>query len=156
MEEDRRKMISMNRFAIMNKLDWIQTMAFKVACSTFILDCIKKDVHNYLRSDSRSSCTRDILSNILNDDRKKTLNSLVKDLMKMGGKKHLLMFLSGKGGSGKSYTIFTIERYCHHFCQYVSLPFEKNTIYITAITGSAAALIKDVTLLSATGIKNKK
>ena len=84
------------------------------------------------------------------------MNSLVKDLKKLGGKTHLLMFLSGKGGSGKSYTIFTIERYCHHFCQCVSLPFEKNTIYITAMTGSAAALIKGVTLHSATGIENIK
>ena len=98
-------------------------MSFKVACSTFILDCIKKDVHNYFRNDSRSSCTKDILSNILNDDGKKTLHSLVKDLMNMGGKKYLLISILGKGGSGKSYTIFTIERYCHYFCQYVSLPF---------------------------------
>ena len=66
------------------------------------------------------------------------------------------MFLSGKGGSGKSCTIFTIERYCHQFCQYVLIPFEKNTIYITAMTGSAAALIKGVTLHSATGIENTK
>ena len=55
-------------------------MAFKVVCSIFILNCIDKDVHSDLRSDSRSSCTRDISSNVLNDDRTKTLNYLVKDL----------------------------------------------------------------------------
>ena len=111
MKEDRREMISMDRFSIMKKLDQIQTMAFKVVGSTFILDCTNKDVHNDLRSDPRSSCTRDISSNVLNDDRTKTLNSLVKQLKKLGGKKHLLMFFSGKEGSRKSYTIFAIKRY---------------------------------------------
>ena len=66
------------------------------------------------------------------------------------------MFLSGKGGSGKSYTIFTIERYYHYFCQSVSISFENNSIFLTAMTGLAAELIKGITLHSATAIENKK
>ena len=66
------------------------------------------------------------------------------------------MFLSGRGGAGKIYTIYTIERYCQLFCQFVSIPYEKHTIYLTAMTGSAAALIKGVTLHSATHFEGSK
>ena len=65
-----------------------------------------------------------------------------------GGFEYLIMFLSGKGRYDKGYTSFAIERYCHLFCQYVSIQFGKKPIYLTTITGSAAALIKDVTLHS--------
>jgi len=51
---------------------------------------------------------------------------------------------------------FKIERYCHYFCQSISITFEKNTIFLTVMIGIAVALIKGITLYSATGIENKK
>ena len=81
---------------------------------------------------------------------------LIKDLEKRGARKQSLMFLSGIGGSGKSYTIYTIERYCHLFCQFVSIPYEKQTIYLTTMTGSTAILIKGITLHSATNFEGSK
>ena len=47
---------------------------------------------------------------------KEDMAKLVKKLKKKGGKSHLLMFLSGQGGSGKSYVISVAQRYCHTFC----------------------------------------
>ena len=109
------------------------------------IDCIERDIYNYQGGATWNSGMRDTVSNVLNDVTKKTLKLLVEDLKRCGGKGHLIMFLSGKGGSGKSYTVFAIEKSCCYFCQYVSMPFEKNTILLTAMTGCAAALIKGVT-----------
>ena len=148
--------ISMDRFAKINGLDDKQSMAFKIVCSTFILDCIERNIYNCQGGNTRNSGIRDTVLNVLNDITKKTLKLLVEDLKRCGGKGNLIMFLSGKGGSGKSYTVFTIEKYCCYFCKYVSIPFEKNTILLTAMTGCAVALIKDVTLQTATGIENKQ
>ena len=63
------------------------------------------------------------------------------------------MFLSGGGGSGKSYTIFAIERDYHLFYQYVSILFEKKRKYLTTITDSA--MIEGVTLYSTTSIEDE-
>ena len=76
---------------------------------------------NQLTENTRDETTKKVLSKVLNNSSRKSLSRLVKELKKKGGKHHLLMFLSGKGGSGKSFTINTIERYCHQFCQYVSV-----------------------------------
>ena len=88
---------------------------------------------------------------------KDDIAKLIKELKKCG-KSHLLMFLSGQGGSGKSYVISVAQRYCHTFCQYASIPYDNTSIYLTAMTGCAAALIKGVTLHSATNFEstNKK
>ena len=75
-------------------------------------------------------------------------------MKKKGGKSHLLMFLSGKGGSGKSYVISVAQRYCHTFCQYASIPYDDTSIYFTAMTGCAAVLLKGLTLHSATNFES--
>ena len=62
------------------------------------------------------------------------------------------MCLSGQGGSGKSTTIFACNEFCLRFSQLLSIPFDDMTMCMTAYTGSAACLIKGVTLHSATGM----
>ena len=95
-EDKEDSIISMDRFAKLNGLDDKQSIAFKIVCSTFILDCIERDIYNYQDGVTRNSGMRDTVSNVLNDVTKKTLKLLVKDLKRCGGKGHLIMFLSGK------------------------------------------------------------
>jgi len=66
------------------------------------------------------------------------------------------MFLSGRVGFRKIFTIFAAESYCHYFCQFISLPFEKSTIHMDVTTGSTATLLKGVTLYSATHFESIK
>ena len=63
-------------------------------------------MYKCINGDSENESTRDILSIVLNIDTQKSLRLLIKDLEKRGARKQLLMFLSGRGGSGKSYTIY--------------------------------------------------
>ena len=74
-EKDVYEFISMDKFAEMNKLDMKQSLAFKIGCTTFILDCIEKDIYYKLMETLRDDNTRKILSNILNSNTKKTLDS---------------------------------------------------------------------------------
>ena len=64
-EEDVHEFISMDKFAEINKLDMKQSLAFKIVCATFILDCIEKDIYYKLKETSRDDNTRKILSNML-------------------------------------------------------------------------------------------
>ena len=64
----------------MNKLDMKQSLAFQIDCDTLILDGIEKDIYYKLKETSRDDNTRKILSNILNSNTKKTLDSLISEL----------------------------------------------------------------------------
>ena len=87
---------------------------------------------------------------------KNGLPDTIQRVKKGGHKDQLLMFLSGKVGFRKSFTIFAAESYCHYFCQFILLPFEKSTIHMTVMTGSTAALLKGTTLYSATHFESTK
>ena len=93
------------------------------------------------------------MSTALNLKSKEDIAKLVKELKKKGGKSHLLMFLSGRGVSGKSYVISVTEKYCHKFCQYASIVYDNTTIYLTAMTECATVLINGTTLHSATSFE---
>ena len=95
-------------------------------------------------------------STVLDGDTKSTILELIKDLQRRSWKDPLLIFLLGKGGSGKSFTIFTAEKYCHRFCQFISLPFEETSIYLTEMTGSTATLLEGITLHVATHFESTK
>ena len=121
-EDKEDSIISMDRFAKINGLDDKQSMAFKIVCSTFILDCIERDIYNYQGGVTRNSGMRDTVSNVLNDVSKKTLKLLVKDLKRCGGKGHLIMFLSGKEVLAKviqcsllrSIVVISVNMYQYH------------------------------------------
>ena len=77
-------------------------------------------------------------------------------LIHHGAKKGLFMFLSGAGGSGKSHVVHTARKFCSEFCRFSGLPFEKDSFYLTACSGSAAALLGGCTVHSAAGLNKKK
>lgn len=51
------------------------------------------------------------------------------------------IFLHGPGGSGKSAVISLLLEYAEEFCDYLEVPFTRNTIQVTAMSGVAATLI---------------
>ena len=146
-DEQKGEIVSMREYANLYKLDSKQTIAFEVICCTFMIDCIERITSNYgagVHLSGKTGCkkTRELLTKALNFKSKEKIEKLVKELKKRGGKSHLIMFLSGKGGSGKSYVILVVEKYCHRFCRYASIVYDDKSIYLIAMTGSAAALIK--------------
>ena len=160
LEECERDIISIREYARIHKLDTKQRIAFEVSCCAFMLDCIERTSSNYglginnFSGEKRSKKTRKLLSSVLDLKSKENIAKLIKELKMKGGKSHLLMFLSGQGGSGKSYVISVAQRYCHTFCQYASIPYDDTSIYFTAMTGCAAVLLKGLTLHSATNFES--
>ena len=49
--------------------------------------------------------------------------------------------MSGPGGTGKSKVIHAVICYCKELCENAGIPFNKNTIVVTALTGAAAVSI---------------
>lgn len=98
-----------------------QQIAFDVICCTFILNCIEEITSSHSAfgddstNDTRINGTKKVVSTVLDSNIKSTLSDLIKDLKRRSGKDQLLMFLSGKGGSGKSFTIFAAEKYLSPF-----------------------------------------
>ena len=88
---------------------------------------------------------------------KEDIAKVVKELKKRSKKKgNYWYFLSGQGGSWKSYVISVAQRYCHKFCQYASILYDNTSIYLTKMTGCAAALTKGLTRHSAINFESKK
>ena len=69
--------------------------------------------------------------------------------------KQFIGFLSGPGGTGKSKVIHSVLEYCKGFCSLIDYPFDKRTIVVTALTGSAAVNIGGETTHSACLINKK-
>jgi len=67
---------------------------------------------------------------------------LIQELYSRGAKKQLLMFLSGKAGSGKSHVIKTALAFLKKFCNNCDIPFDTDVVKVTAVTGCAAANLK--------------
>ena len=66
----------------------------------------------------------------------------MQELYSRGANGHLLMFLSGKTGSGKSHVIKTTLAFLNMFCNNCDLPFDSDIVKVTAYTGCAAAQLK--------------
>ena len=67
--------------------------------------------------------------------------NVVKDLKDVNHKGQFIAFLSGPGGTGKSKVIHAVICYCKELCENAGIPFNKNTIVVTALTGAAAVSI---------------
>ena len=91
-----------------------------------------------------------ITINSFNFESKDDIAKLVKELKNKGNKSQLLMFLSEQGGPGKIYVILVVQTYCHTFCQCESILYDNTPIYLTGMMGCTVALIKGLTLHSAT------
>jgi hypothetical protein len=74
---------------------------------------------------------------------------IVKKPEARGGQEHLLLFLTGPAGSGKSTAMRVAEQFCYEFCMAVGVMWSGKTFLFTAYTGSAASLIGGVTFSKA-------
>ena len=70
------------------------------------------------------------------------VHPLTQKLELKGGKDQLLMFLSGKAGSGKSYVIKNVLTFIRIFPNKCNIPFDSDIAKVTAFTGSTAAQLK--------------
>ena len=137
--------INMEKFASSQGLDLVQTAAFEVMASSFILtqlemhDITEKGILK-LFPDDIDTCQSKI----------EKLDKLISLLEKRGGLKDLFMFLSGMGGSGKSRVINSFKTYSHNVSNHLNWHYDFDTVKITAMTGSAAALLPDGRTLHST------
>ncbi len=112
-----------------------------IAC-TFLLGLVKdgRDAHTnlgaYLQQNLGGPTTTDI-------------QDLVKRLKARGGQEHMLMFLTGPAGSGKSSALMVAQQFCYEFCLSVGVMWSDKTFLFTAYTGSAASLFGGVTISKA-------
>ena len=63
----------------------------------------------------------------------------------MNNKDQFICFMSGAGGTGKSRVIHLVCHYCKMLCEELSVEFTKQTIVVTAMTGTAAVNINGET-----------
>jgi hypothetical protein len=128
-------------------LDENQRGAFEVAASNFVLTYHQEaDLAN----------NQQLLSLINNETESETTHLELKaDLVALGAKPQLLMFMTGAGGAGKSNVIEALIEYCKEFCANLGVHFDSQTLIITAMTGVAATSIMGQTSYTALGILKK-
>ena len=134
-------------------LDEKQTIAYEIMCSSYILKCLDK--YKFINEGE----TQVVLEEILIEQYGKDMVSLADMktyLEELGGREDLFMFLSGSGGSGKSLAIKTFRKFCKYFCGCIEAPFDETTFRMSAVSGSAAALIGGGTLHSVASINSKR
>ena len=71
----------------------------------------------------------------------RNLSELKLCMKKRGGENHLIMFLSGMGGTGKSEVIKAFIHHIKDISTFFSWNFDEDTVKITAMTGAAACPI---------------
>ena len=130
-------------------LDEKQYIMYEVLACTFLLDLInKQDV------DGRPALARK-MSGVLGSERSHDMDRLIEILEARGGRKQLIIFVTGLAGAGKSTGINVAQRFCYEFCKAASVMWQDNTFLFTAYTGSAAAAFGGLTTSSATFISKK-
>ena len=124
------------------QLDKKQYIAYEMIACTFLLGLVKdgRDAHTnlgaYLQQNLGGPTTTDI-------------HDIVKRLKARGGQEHMLMFLTGPAGSGKSSALMVAQQFCFEFCLSVGFMWSDKTFLFTAYTGSAASLFGGVTISKA-------
>ena len=133
-------------------LDDKQYIAYQIVCCTFLLQLV-------MEGDNYDTKLGDMLGASLEplaECDQQTKDSVVKILKAMGGKEHLVMFLTGAAGCGKSTTMEAAQFYCHKFCTAIAVAFNDYSFYFTATTGSAAALFGGTTIHSAAHLNKNR
>ena len=132
------KSLNMGQYAMTQTLDLIQTAAFEVMVSSFILLQLEK--HDI----TDAGIARLFPDNVdLQASKQQKRKHLIDWLVKTGGVNDLFMFLSGMGGSGKSRVINAFKQYAQKLCSCLNWHYDFHTVKITAMTGSAATLLPD-------------
>ena len=121
---------TMNKFAERYELDTKQKIAFEGICSSFMLSYLSDMiVDNYDFYESQ--------------------------LRQRGGRDQLLMFLTGPGGSGKTYVVHCSRLYCKLFCRAIGKPFYKSTFAVSGVTHLKASIAREKTVHFSALMQNK-
>lgn len=108
---------TMKMFAEQFELDLKQKIAFEGICSSFMLSYLHDNIDdNYDLYQSK--------------------------LRQRGGRDQLLMFLTGPGGSGKSFVIFCSRLYCKLFCHTIGEPFYNSFFARTGVMTITPLLVQ--------------
>ena len=118
-----------------------QKQAFILIVSAFALQ-----VHKRAKDKELIGCCRKRLK--VNENEKCPL-----DLFKE--ERGQMFFLTGSGRSGKSRVIKSVMCHCESFYKNLNLPFDRQTIVVTALTGAAAVEINGETTHVACGLRKK-
>jgi hypothetical protein len=84
------------------------------------------------------------------------INDLVHRLESRGGQSHLIIFLTGMAGSGKSTAVKVAQQFWYDFCLALGVMWSDKTFLFTAYTGSAASLFGGVTISKAAFLNQQK
>ena len=99
----------------------------------------------------------EVAQSFIGDFKEKTRQvTIKKHLDNNGAKDQLVMFLSGKAGSGKSHVIESVRIFLKVFCDNCDIPFNDDIIKITACTGSAASLFVSGKTIHGAAFRRKK
>ena len=142
--------MNMEKFAESIPLDFKQTVAFEVMACSYLLKAI--EINNINMRQIQKVFCEDIQFCLSKQEKLKELKNL---LHSKGGETQLFMFLSGMGGSGKSRVINAVKTYIAYISHKFNWHFDFHTIKITAMTGSAAALLNDGRTLHSAACLNK-
>ena len=132
------------------KLDEKQYIAYEVICCSFLLGLVHDGLDMSL---SLHDTLRNAFSDYKDEDK---VNRVIEELKVRGGQEHLIMFLSGPAGAGKSSAIKVARRFCFEFCRAASIQWSECTFLFTAYTGTAAMEVGGVTICKAAFIFKKR
>mmetsp|Transcript_45114 Transcript_45114/g.109778 ORF Transcript_45114/g.109778 Transcript_45114/m.109778 type:complete len:571 (+) Transcript_45114:3498-5210(+) len=83
-------------------------------------------------------------------------DKIIRDLENVNKKGQYIVLLHGPGGTGKSHVIKHVITYAQKAMENMNVVFNKRTIVVTAITGSAAVSIRGETTCGAACLKSRK
>jgi hypothetical protein len=117
-------------------LDPKQSAALNVICSSFMLA--------FLNDPTITKFGTDI-------EKKKA----TRILMERGATSRLIMYLTGSGGSGKSFVLKATKTFCEQFCNSIGQPFDESVFIVSATTNTAAAQVQGDTIHSLVGLRSR-
>jgi thymidine kinase len=120
-------------------LDPKQTKAYEMICTTFMIKIINDRRAQFVGAS--------------NPEQTRKINEVIKGLESIGGKKQLIMFLTGPAGAGKTTAIKLAQTFCKRFSEACHIPFDQYSFYFTAYTGAAASEFGGITTLTALQIQ---
>jgi predicted ATP-binding protein involved in virulence len=76
-------------------------------------------------------------------------------LMERGASTRLIMYLTGSGGSGKSFVLKATKSFCQQFCRAIRQPFDESVFIVSATTNTAAAQVQSDIIHSLAGLRSR-
>jgi len=136
------------------QLDEKQLVTYRSICATFLLGLIHDGLNN---ETMLGQYFETLAGNIEVTTSANNLSKIIQTKLKsVGGRRQLVMFLTGPAGAGKTTAVKMAETFCFLFCRAISVIWRDNTFLFTAYTGSAASAFGGITTCSAAFLNKTK